>query len=464
MKRSITIFSLIMINIAALGGLRAWAPIAECGTAAIFFLLMASLLFFIPVSLVSAELATAWPKTGGVYVWVKEAFGHRMGFLAIWLLWIENVIWYPTILSFIAGAITYLFNPELIHNKTYTLSLILGIFWGTTFLNLLGIRIASWVSTIGAMCGTFIPSCLIIILGALWFFNGHPMQISFNTEAAIPDLSSLSQLALFAGVIMSLVGIEMSAIHAGDVENPRRNYPKALFLSTIVVMLFSVLGVVAIAMVVPQNQIVLCTGPLQAFSVYLEKYNLGFVVPAIAVLIAFGAIGSMSTWLLGPCRGLVAASAEGDLPSIFRKINKHGMPNNLLIGQAVLVSLIALVFLLMPSVNSAYWILIVLTTQLYLVMYILMFAAAIKLRYSHSHIERPFKIPGGAFGLWMFAGFGILSAIFTFIVGFFPPNQIDPGNTFWYVGFLSLSIIFLSFLPSLILRFSKKTEKITPIA
>jgi len=460
MKRSISIFSLIMINIAALGGLRAWAPIAESGTASIFFLILASLVFFIPVSIVSAELATAWPKTGGVYIWVKEAFGHRLGFLAIWLLWIENVIWYPTILSFIAGAITYLFDPALIHNKAYMLSLILGIFWGTTLLNLLGIKIASWVSTIGAVCGTFIPSILIIALGSFWFFGGNPIQISFNAESFFPNMSSASHLAVFAGVIMSLVGIEMSAIHAGDVENPRKNYPRALFASTLVVMLFSIFGVVAIAMVVPQSEIVLCTGPLQAFSTLLGNYGLGFVTPVIAILIAFGAIGSMSTWLLGPCRGLVAAAMHGDLPPIFRKVNRHGMPNNLLIGQAFLVSLISLVFLLMPSVNSAYWILIVLTTQLYLIMYILMFAAALKLRYSQPEVERPFKIPGGTVGLWIFTGLGIASSIFTFIIGFFPPSQIDPGSKAWFVGFLSTAIVILSILPALILRFSKKPSMV----
>lgn len=450
-----------MINIAALGGLRAWAPIAESGIASIFFLGLAGLIFFIPVSIVSAELATAWPKAGGIYIWVKEAFGHRLGFLSIWLLWIENVIWYPTILSFISGAITYLFDPALIHNKTYMLSLILGIFWGTTLLNLLGIKIASWVSTIGAVCGTFIPSLLIIALGSFWFFSGNPTQISFNAKSLFPDMSSASHLAVFAGVIMSLVGIEMSAIHAGDVENPRKNYPRALFASTVVVMLFSILGVAAIAMVVPQSEIVLCTGPLQAFSTLLGSYSLDFVTPIIAILIAFGAIGSMSTWLLGPCRGVVAAAAHGDLPAIFKKVNRHGMPGNLLIGQALLVSLISLVFLFMPSVNSAYWILIVLTTQLYLIMYILMFAAALKLRYSQPNIERPFKIPGGTAGLWIFTGLGIASSIFTFIIGFFPPSQIDPGSKAWFVGFLSTSIIILSILPSLILHFSKKSEKIS---
>lgn len=460
MKRSISIFSLIMINIAALGGLRAWAPIAECGTSAIFFLGLAALVFFIPVSIVSAELATTWPKTGGVYIWVKEAFGHRLGFLAIWLLWIENVIWYPTLLSFIAGAITYLFDPSLIHNKFYTLPLILGIFWSTTILNLLGMKIANWVSTIGALCGTFIPSILIIGLGAFWYTHGNPIEIDFTVEALFPDMTSPSQLALFAGVIMSLVGIEMSAVHAGDVKDPQKNYPRALFITAFVVILFSMLGISAIAMVVPQKELVLSTGSMQAFTIFLNHYNLGFLIPVTAILIAIGAIGSMSTWLLGPCRGLLAAANQKDLPSLFSKTNTQGIPKNLLITQAVFVSCLALVFLFMPTVNSAYWILIVLTTQLYLLMYILMFAAAIKLRYKRPLTIRPFKIPGGKLGLWVICGLGIASSIFTFVIAFFPPVQLAPGNTVAYVSFLLGSILLLSLIPSL-LHFSQRSKKLT---
>ncbi|HSX12174.1 MAG TPA: amino acid permease, partial [Rhabdochlamydiaceae bacterium] len=108
--RALSVFTLAMINVAAVGSVKSWPFIAEYGFAALFYLILTALFFFFPVSLVSAELATGWPKKGGVFVWVKEAFGPKWGFLAIWLLWVENLAWYPTILSFISSTIAYIID------------------------------------------------------------------------------------------------------------------------------------------------------------------------------------------------------------------------------------------------------------------------------------------------------------------------------------------------------------------
>jgi amino acid transporter len=214
-----------MINLAAIGSVKNWPTIAEYGFSSIFYYLLAALIFFIPTALVSAELATGWPKIGGVFVWVKEAFGHRWGFLAIWLLWIENVIWYPTMLSFIAATVAYIFNPELASNKTYLLLSSLSAFWIMTLINLKGMKISGWISSFGMIFGTFLPAAVIIGLGFLWYFSGSPLQIEFNLDSFVPNLSSPEQLVIFTGILLSFCGMEMSAIHARDVQNPQRNYP-----------------------------------------------------------------------------------------------------------------------------------------------------------------------------------------------------------------------------------------------
>ncbi len=210
-KKTLGIFTLAMINVAAVSSVRNWPTIAEYGFASLFFFALAAILFFIPVSMVSAELATGWPKTGGVFAWVKEAFGHRTGFLAVWLLWMENVIYYPVLLSFIAGTIAYVIHPDLAHNTFYTLSVILVIFWITTLINLLGMKASGWVSTFGVIAGTIIPGSLIIGLGIAWYLSGNPIQISFTTESLIPDMSSPTQLVFFSAVLVALAGLEMSA-------------------------------------------------------------------------------------------------------------------------------------------------------------------------------------------------------------------------------------------------------------
>jgi len=453
--RTLGIFTLAMINVAAVSSVRNWPVIAEYGFSSLFFFALAAILFFIPVSMVSAELATGWPKTGGVFAWVKEAFGHRTGFLAVWLLWVENVIYYPVLLSFIAGTLSYVINPDLANNMVYTLSVIMVVFWLTTLANLFGMRASGWISTFGVISGTIIPGGLIILLGMIWYFSGHPTQVPLTVENLVPDMSSPNQLVFFSAVIVALCGLEMSAVHARDVHNPQKNFPKAILLSAILILGLYILGVLAVAIVIPQEQISLVAGSIQAFSVFVEAYGLGWLTPILAILLTLGAFGTLSTWIAGPSKGLLGAAQSGDLPPFFRKLNQHEMPVALLLTQGIIVSLFSLVFLIMPTVSSAYWILSAMISQLYLIMYILMFAAAIRLRYKRPHVERVYKVPGGNLGMWIVAGLGLIGSFFAFFIGFFPPAQLSTGNPFFYVGFLILGVILVCITPSLILRFKK---------
>lgn len=461
-KRTLGIFTLAMINVAAVSSVRNWPTIAEYGFSSLFFFALAAILFFIPLSMVSAELATGWPKTGGVFAWVKEAFGHRTGFLAVWLLWLENVIYYPVILSFIAGTLAYVIQPELSNNTLYTLSVIIVIFWLTTLANLLGMQASGWISTFGVIAGTIIPGSLIILLGIIWCFSGNPVQISMTVESLVPDMSSPNQLVFFSAVLVALAGIEMSAVHAGDVKNPRKDYPKAILLSAILILGLYILGVLAVAVVIPQEKISLVAGSLQAFSVFVNAYGLSWMTPILAILLTVGAFSTLSTWIAGPSKGLLGAAQSGDLPPFFRKLNKHEMPVTLLITQAIIVTLFSSVFLIMPTVSSAYWILSAMISQLYLVMYILLFSAAIKLRYKQPHANRPYKVPGGNLGMWVVAGLGLIGSCFAFFIGFFPPAQLKTGDPVFYISFLILSVIISCLAPSIILFF-KKPNWSTPL-
>ncbi len=453
--RGLTVFTLAMINVAAVGSVKSWPFIAEYGFAALFYLILTALLFFFPVSLVSAELATGWPKKGGVFSWVKEAFGHKWGFLAIWLLWIENFAWYPTILSFISSAIAYIIDPALAENKLYTLSFVLISFWVCTFVNLFGMRASGWISTIGAIFGMIVPGLLIISLGLIWYFSGSPLQISFTADSFLPHFS-LDQMVFFTGILLAFCGMEMSAVHALDVRQPQKDYQRAIFLSAAIIFGLTLLGVLSIAVVVPKTDISLVAGALQAITTFFQKYQLGSLIPYIAALIAIGSVGSVSTWIIGPCKGVLAAAEEGDFPAFFKKTNAKGVPIPLILVQGVVVSLLCLMFLLMPTVSSTFWIFTVLAAQLYLIMYILMFAAAIKLRYSKPQTPRAYKIPGGNLGMWITAGLGICGSSFALIIGYFPPSQIATGSPTFYTSFLIIGSLVGCFLPLLIVSRMRK--------
>jgi putative glutamate/gamma-aminobutyrate antiporter len=448
-KKVLTASMIALINVCAICNIKNFPLLAVYGLSVIPFLILSALFFFIPVSLVSAELASAWPERG-IYTWVKLALGPRMGFLAIWLEWIENVIWYPTILSFIAATFAYMINPALAQNKIYLLCTILITFWLMTFVNFFGMKISGWISSLSALFGTIIPIILIIFMAAIWILAGHPIKIQFEWKALVPDLSSISQLVLLSGVLLGLAGMEMSAVHAKEVRNPTKDYPRGIFLSATLILTFSILGALAIAAIIPKDQIQLTSSSMEAFSYLFHSFNMSWAMPIVAGITTFGALGMMSTWIVGPSRGLYATAEHGDLPPIFHKTNKHGMPIAILITQGLIVTVLSLVFLFMPSVNSSYWALLSLASLLYMVMYILMFIAALILRHKDPNTKRHYKIPYGKLGIWIVSTLGILGSAFGFIISFFPPSQIDTGNLIVLEIFLVGSTLIFCLAPFLI--------------
>jgi amino acid transporter len=378
-----------------------------------------------------------------------------MGFLAVWLLWVENVVWYPTILSFIAGTMAYAIDPALSDSNLFTFFTILIVFWGVTLLNFKGIRFSGFISTLGVILGTLIPGALIVILGLTWMYGSRPMEIEMNWASFFPTITHPYQLVFLAGVILSFTGIEMNAVHANDVENPQKSYPLAILVSVVLIVFFTSFGTLSIAMVIPQSKINLVAGSVAAIDYFLSAYNLKGYIPLISVLISFGALAGLSTWIAGPSKGLLTAAQNGDLPPILRTVNKHGMPVGMLILQGIIVTILALVFLIMPNVNSSFWMMTAMVSQLYLLMYLLLFISAIILRYNRPDVERAFTVPGKKWGMWFVSGIGIVSSIFCIVFGFFPPTQIDTGDVLQYELIQVMGIVTFCLAPFVILWFKK---------
>lgn len=454
-RRTISVFTLAMINVAAIGSVKNWPITAEFGLASITYILLATVVFFIPTALISAELATAWPERGGIYAWVRRAFGHRTGFLAIWLYWVQNLFWYPTILSFMAATTAYIFFPEYATNKVYLVSVILAGFWIATFANLLGMKASAEISSLSVILGVFIPGGLIILFGFLAYAFGMEFHVPLHLPEFIPRMNSYTEIAFFTGVLLSIVGMEMSAVHAKDVKHPQRDYPLAILVSGIIIIGSTIVGVLAIASVVPHESLSLVTGFLQAFSYFANHFGVPWLTPIVAALTAIGAFGAISTWIIGPSKGLLAAAQSGDLPPLFRTVNAKGMPVFLLMVQALFVTALSLLFILMEEISGAFWILTVITAQLYMIIYILLFAAALRLRYTYAQKERPYRIPGGRMGMWLISSVGILSAAFAIIVGFLPPPTFASLHLVYYESFLFGGIVFSCIAPWIILLFQK---------
>lgn len=435
----LSVATLAIMNVTAVVSLRGLPAEAEYGLSSAFYYLFAALVFLIPTALVAAELAAMFAdKQGGVFRWVGEAFGKRMGFLAIWLQWVESTIWYPTVLTF--GAVSLAFigmndahDMALASNRLYTLVVVLAIYWLATFISLKGMSWVGKVSKIGGLVGTIIPAGLLVVLAIVYLVSGGHSQLDFKGDF-FPDFSNFNNLVLASSIFLFYAGMEMGGIHVKDVDNPSVNYPKAVFIGSFITVLIFVLGTFSLGIIIPKNEINLTQSLLVGFDRYFDFIRASWLSPIIAIALAFGVLAGVLTWVAGPSKGIFAVGRAGYLPPFFQKTNSIGVQKNILFIQGGIVTLLGLLFVVMPSVQSFYQILSQLTVLLYLIMYLMMFAAAIYLRYNMKKAERPFRIGSKGNGLmWLIAGVGFLGSLLAFVLSFIPPGQIAVGsNAMWY--------------------------------
>jgi glutamate:GABA antiporter len=170
----------------------------------------------------------------------------------------------------------------------------------------------------------------------------------------------------------------------------------------------------------------------------------------MALALAFGVLGGVTVWVAGPSAGLAVVGRAGYLPPFFQKINKNGAASHILLVQGLIVTFLSIMFVILPSVQAAYQILSQLTVTLYLIMYFLMFGAAIYLRHTEPHTPRPYKVPGGEAGMWIFAGVGLVGATIAFVLSFVPPSQISVGSPTQYVAILIAGNVLFVAIPLII--------------
>lgn len=445
---ALSVFGLVMLTVVSVDSVRNLPATALFGLSLVPFFFLGALFFLLPGALVSAELASNWPQKGGVYVWVSMAWGRRIGLLAIWLQWIENVIWYPTLLSFLAGTMGYLLYPGGTPSPYFLIVVILLTFWGVTWVNLRGMQLSAFLSNVCSVFGLLLPMGIIIALGGIWLLTGHLTYIHFRLQDAdVFRLLHTHNWTALTGVMLSFCGIEIATVHANEVARPQTAFPLALGYATLLILSTLILGALSIAVVLPPEKISLVSGIMQAFDAFFSAYHLHWVLPIIAVMLVVGGIGSVSNWVIAPTKGLQVALQSLQVPHWMQYENQQGAPQGLLIFQAVFVSLLACIFLFFPTINASYWFLTALAAQLYMLMYLLLFATCLRLRYLYPLTSSStFRIPGGRYwgcALWVLLGG--MGATLTFFVSFIPPVQIHITHvTGYYLALLGSLALLLS--------------------
>jgi amino acid transporter len=439
----------------------------------------AVILFLIPAALVSAELGSAFSnRRGGVYTWIGEAFGQRWGFVGVWLQWIQNVVWYPTGLAFAAAAAAYALNAAgLAETHVYVGVFCIVSYWLATLLALKGNALLAKVAKYGFVVGTIVPGAVLVVLFVYWVATGHTLGWNTTTNSAVthvvdgssvprilPALAGLGSLAFLGNIMLLFAGVEAQAVHVGDMKNPKRGFPAAMLIASLVSVAVFLLGSIAVAGLVPYDDIVLQTGVFDALGVVLVGlWHANWIVQILSVLICYGALSGALAWISAPSRALLATAHDGLLPPLMQKTNEQGVPRNILLIQAIIVTAVSSIYLVTSDVSAAFFLISTVTISLYIVMYLFMYAAAIRLRYTQPHLPRAFRIPGGTVGMWLVAGIGFLAVAFSLLVAFFPPTQLPVGNPVGYVSLVAAGLILFVGAALLVFRVRKPSWKEAPL-
>lgn len=455
MHKKISLFALVLLIVSGIASIRNLPATAIFGSSLIFFSLFSALVFLIPVSIVAAEFTSRYSDEGGVFHWVRHAFGEKVGLVAIWLQWINTIVWYPTILSFVAGTAAYLIHPDLAQNKGFLIAVILIVFWGMTLLNFRGIHMSTRINSFCGIVGLFIPMTFLIVLSLVWLFTGHHPQIDFSWKALLPSFSASEDWVSLVAIMAAFLGMELAGVHVADIHNPQKNFPKAIGFSVCILLGTMIFGALSIAVLIPKDSIHLVDGIMQTLTQFLSAFHMTGLVPILAILIIIGSIGGMINWLISPAKGLLQAAEHGFLPPFFAKKNRHHVPVRLLVTQALLVSLFCMAVLFLPSINAFYWFFTALSTELYMLVYILLFCAAIKLgRPDHA---LTYRIPKGIRTATCLLGF--CGCFLTIVVSYFPPAGIQMGSLLQHALLIGTGNIILIAPAFLLLAYREKSGR-----
>ncbi len=359
-----------------------WIPVAgSLGPTAILFWLLGTLIFFIPLSLMVMEMALNFRDSGGITVWVRQGLGRKAGFYVSWFYWVNNVFYYPGLLTFIAVNLVYLIGDHtLADNRGFIVAIVLICFWGAVWFNIAGIHLVAKLTTLSGLFN-FRLGLMFVIAGAYYLLNAKNSATSFAPSSFIPQHDIWRSLSDFSILMFALAGVEVIPTICNSMENPEKNLFRAIVIGGSLLVILYILGTVSINLVLTPKELSGTTGLVASMYKIIERLHWSpLVVQFFIVSLMFVEFGGLNLWLITSSIIFFQSNDKGLLPEWLQRLNKNYVPANALIAQGVLVTVIVLATKFLPSVESIYLILILMATIIYFLPFIFLSLTYIRLR------------------------------------------------------------------------------------
>ena len=391
-KKVLRGLDMTLFTVCAILVLDTLAPSAAIGPSTISWWIITLVLFFIPYGLITAELGTTYPDQGGLYVWIKRAFGEKWAARSTWLYWINVALWMPSVYVLFAGMFSQLFAPDLGLWPQIAIGVVMT--WVTVWIGVISLETGKWFPNLGA----FLKALILVVIGVagIWYGLTRGVANELSFAAILPRWDA--GLAFLPVIVYNFMGFELMSGAAGEMKNPGKDIPRAILISGAFIALFYLLGTVGMLMALPLDQLGLVDGIIDTLRVLFGETGAGgLLVTVLGIGALYTLLANKVTWTMGANRTAAEAAAEGELPAVFGRlhpVNKTPVSAFVITG-IISTAVIVLYGLMAGSAEELFWTLFAFSSIIFLMPYLALFPAFLKLRRSEPGTPRPYRVPGG---------------------------------------------------------------------
>ena len=429
---------LVLFYVVTALSLRWIATAAAAGPSSIIIWIAGCLAYFVPLTLCVLELSSRYPEEGGMYAWSKRAFGEFAGFMTGWMYWTANLPYYPGVLYFAAGNALFVGGDRWQHlseNRAYFIAAALAGLAVGFVLNLVGLNVGKWLHNLGAL-GTWLPAAMLVVMGSMaWARFGSATH--FGGGAIFPTLD-LKNVFFWSTVAFAFGGMEGASTMADEIQNPRRNIPRALLTAGVVITVIYIAATLSVLTALPAEEVSGLQGFMQAMSKVSARIGFESISPVAALLVTLSSVGGVSAWFAASSRLPFVAGVDKFLPSAFGRVHpKWRTPYVAMAVQAALAGIFIFLGQAGTSVKGAYDFLVGMGVVSYFLPFFYMFCAVIRLQ-REPPPPGTMRIPGGRSVAIGVALLGLLTTTISSILACLPPDD-EPNKVLAVIKLLGSS-------------------------
>ena len=399
-SRILGLAPMVLFSVSAMVTLDSVATVAASGWRGVGVFVALAVLYYAPYGFITAELGSAWPQEGGIYVWIREAYGDRAGGVAAWFYWINLAYWAPAVFVIFAGTVRSAFWPEM--SRTWEELIVIGLLWLVVAVGVLPLRLTTWVNNASAAAKMAVLLAAGLVGLALVARDGVANPVAAGELLSVSGLG----LAAVAVIISNFCGFEVMSSVAGSVKEPRRDIPRMILIAGLAIVGTQVLGMVGILGALPLEDLSIVSGIADAMRLSFDRVLGGAAETAyyaVVVLLLFTFVGTMVTWSIGANHSINVTGLDRSLPSVFGHVNRHfGTPDYAFVLMATVATALTVVnYALFGGNEQVFWTIFSLSSIVFMAPYVLMFPALLVLRRRFPDVPRPYRVPGGRAGAWI---------------------------------------------------------------